>query len=41
MQLIQKRWNQNWLYVLNDKFVEITSFEKDNIDDICIGIWIH
>lgn len=40
MNIIKKRWNQIWIYEYKEE-ISITSFEKDNIDDICIGIWYN
>lgn len=41
MHIIKKRWNQKWLYIYNCDTTYTTSFEKNNIDDICIGVWYN
>ena len=41
MHIIKKRWNQKWLYIYDCDTTYTTSFEKNNIDDICIGVWYN
>ena len=40
INIIKNRWNQTWLYLYKN-FITTTSFEKNNIDDICIGLWYN